>query len=67
MAKLLLTTKEAAQYTGLSQYELRRGYKMGLYPAIEIGAGERSQRLRWHREALERAIVERMERKHDAG
>lgn len=56
----LATTEQASASTGLSTWELRRGYKMGLYPAIEIGRGERARRLRWDLDLLQEAIRQRM-------
>lgn len=35
---MLISTKQAAELTGLSEYELRYGFKRGLYPALEVGA-----------------------------
>ena len=57
----LVTTKKAHEYTGLSEWELRRGYKEGIYPAILIGRGERARRLRWDLELLQEAIRRRMQ------
>ncbi len=53
----LLTTREASEMFGLSQCELRRGYKEGIYPAIEIGSGERMRQLRWRSDLLEELFV----------
>lgn len=59
--RLLANTEEAAEFTGLSAFELRRGYKAGIYPAIAIGGGDK-KRLRWNldilAEAIERQMVE---------
>ncbi len=52
----LLTTKQASEIFGLSEYELRRGYKEGIYPAIEIGAGMEHKKLRWRYDLLEDAL-----------
>ena len=52
----LLTTREASQMFGLSEYELRRGYKEGIYPAIEIGGGEKWRKLRWRSDLLEETL-----------
>lgn len=60
MKKLLMTTAEAAEATGLSAYELRRGWKQGIYPAIEIGMGEKTNRLRWNMDALQEAIMKNL-------
>lgn len=57
---MLVNTKEAAAATGLSAYELRRGWKAGIYPALLIGHGGQRQRLRWNLEALQAAIMARM-------
>ena len=38
---MLISTKQAAELTGLSEYELRYGFKRGLYPALEVGHGSR--------------------------
>lgn len=57
----LMNTKQAAKATGLSAYELRRGYKLGLYPAIEIGMSSKNKRLRWNMKMLEEAIFRNME------
>lgn len=56
----LATTKEAARATGLSEWELRVGFKQGRYPAIEIGHGERARRLRWNLDLLQQAITNQM-------
>ena len=56
---MLVTTKQAAEATGLSEYELRRGWKEGRYPALVIGRGD-ERRLRWNLEALEEAIRAQM-------
>ena len=58
---MLVTTTKAAEHTGLSEYELRRGYKEGRYPALEIGSGDRRKLLRWNLEALDAKILEQME------
>ena len=52
----LLSTDEAAAMFGLSAWELRRGFKAGIYPALEIGAGDK-KRLRWRADLLEEAIL----------
>ena len=57
---MLVTTKQAAKATGLSEYELRRGWKEGRYPALVIGSGDERRRLRWNLEALEAAIMAQM-------
>ena len=53
---MLVTTKIAARETGLSEYELRIGFREGRYPAIEIGRGTRAKRLRWNLDFLRAAI-----------
>ena len=57
---MLVTTKEAARATGLSEYELRRGFLSGKYPALVIGRGDQRRRLRWNLEALQAAILKQM-------
>lgn len=57
---MLVTTKEAAEATGLSEYELRRGFLEGKYPALVIGRGDQRRRLRWNLEALQAAILKEM-------
>ncbi|MCR4885457.1 MAG: hypothetical protein K5919_00895 [Clostridiales bacterium] len=57
---MLVTTKQAAKATGLSEYELRRGWKEGKYPALVIGRGDERRRLRWNLEALQAAILKEM-------
>lgn len=56
----LVTTAQASAATGLSEWELRRGYREGIYPAILIGRGESQRRLRWDIELLQETIRERM-------
>ena len=56
----LLSTDEAAALFGLSAWELRRGFKAGIYPALEIGAGDK-KRLRWRADLLESAILRQIE------
>ena len=57
-----VNTKRAAQETGLSEYELRIGFKQGRYPALEIGRGDRRRSLRWDldilRDSLRRQMTE---------
>lgn len=57
---MLVTTKQAAKATGLSEYELRRGFLEGKYPALVIGRGDQRRRLRWNLEALQAAILKEM-------
>ena len=62
MMNRLLTTKEAAQATGLSEFELRLGAKQGRYPVLLIGSQDSSfRRMRWNLEALEEAIMKQMD------
>lgn len=57
---MLICTKKAAELTGLSEYELRYGFKRGLYPALEVGRGSRRKSLRWDPEILQQAIRDAM-------
>ena len=57
---MLSNTKQAAELTGLSEYELRYGFKRGLYPALEIGRGSRRKSLRWDPDILQQAIRDAM-------
>ena len=57
---MLVNTKQAARATGLSEYELRRGWKAGVYPALLIGQGDQRRRLRWDIDALIAAIRAQM-------
>ena len=57
----LVNTREAATATGLSEMMLRRGWKAGIYPAIELGGGGRGVRLRWNLNLLEAAILSQMQ------
>lgn len=57
---MLICTKQAAELTGLSAYELRHGFKRGLYPALEIGRGSRRKSLRWDPEVLQQALKDAM-------
>jgi len=47
-------TKRAAEITGLSERELRRGYFAGIYPGLAIG--EKGGRLRFDPDEVLRAI-----------
>ena len=60
---MLVSTKRAAEVTGLSEWELRRGWKAGRYPALVIGNGGDRPRLRWNLEALLAAIEQQMDRR----
>lgn len=57
---MLINTKQAAELTGLSEYELRYGFKRGLYPALEIGRGSRRKSLRWDADILQQALRDAM-------
>lgn len=57
---MLVCTKKAAELTGLSSYELRYGFKRGLYPALEVGRGSRRKSLRWDPDILQQAIRDAM-------
>ena len=57
---MLINTKQAAELTGLSEYELRYGFKRGLYPALEIGRGSRRKSLRWDPDLLQQVIRDAM-------
>lgn len=62
---MLVPTKKAAEITGLSAYELRRGFLEGKYPALVIGRGDQRKRLRWNLEALHAAIMAEMSKGGD--
>ena len=53
-------TDEASEATGISKFELIRGYKSGKYPAILIGKGGRGSKLRWDVDLLTEAIQREM-------
>lgn len=55
---MLVSTKKAAELTGLSQYELRRGFRQGRYPAIVIGSGDERKTLRWNVELLQKVLFQ---------
>lgn len=57
---MLICTKKAAELTGLSELELRNGFKRGLYPSLEVGRGSRRKSLRWDPEVLQQAIRDAM-------
>ena len=57
---MLICTKKAAELTGLSEYELRYGFKQGLYPALEVGRGSRRKSLRWDPDILQQSIRDAM-------
>ena len=58
----LLTTKEVAELTGLSEYELRLGAKQGRYPVILLGSQDSQfRRMRWNLEALQDAIQKQIQ------
>lgn len=54
---MFVNTKTAARILGLSQYELRRGYKQGIYPAVQIGGGGERKTLRWDVDLLRETLV----------
>lgn len=62
---MFMNTEEAARAVGLSEYELRMGYKEGRYPALEIGRGSRRRALRWDVEVLRAALEEQMRAPRD--
>ena len=57
---MLINTRQASELTGLSEYELRYGFKQGLYPALEVGRGSRRKSLRWDPDILQQAIRDAM-------
>lgn len=57
---MLICTKKASELTGLSEYELRYGFKQGIYPALEVGRGSRRKSLRWDPDILQQAIRDAM-------
>lgn len=59
---MMYPTEKTSEHFGLSEYELRRGFKEGRYPALVIGRGDERRRLRWDWEALDRAIKKEMEK-----
>lgn len=64
---MLICTKKAAELTGLSELELRNGFRRGLYPALEIGRGSRRKSLRWDPDILRQAIRDAMSTRKAAG
>ena len=60
--KRLLTTKEVAELTALSEYKLRLGAKQGRSPVIMLGSRDsKFRRMRWNLEALQEAIQKQMQ------
>lgn len=57
---MFVSTEEAAKHFGISTYELRRGFKEGRYPALEVGRGDRRRFLRWDLDILGEALREAM-------
>ncbi len=57
---MLICTRKAAELMGLSEYELRYGFKQGIYPALEVGRGSRRKSLRWDPDILQQAIRDAM-------
>ena len=60
-----MSTEKASEATGLSCFELRRGFKQGIYPALLIGTGGKRPRLRWRLDLLEAAIESEMLRREN--
>lgn len=56
-----VNTETAARELGLSAYELRRGWKAGVYPALVIGTGAERPRLRWNLDAVQAAMAKASE------
>lgn len=55
----LLTTAEASHFSGLSQYELRKGAAEGRYPVILLGSpANKFRKMRWNYEMLMDAIMQ---------
>lgn len=49
-----LSTKAAASALGISAYELRRGFRAGVYPGIQVG--EKGKRLKFDPDIVQAAI-----------
>ena len=64
---MLVCTKKASELTGLSELELRNGFKRGLYPALEVGRGSRRKSLRWDPDILQQAIRDAMRTRKAVG
>ncbi|MDY5350093.1 MAG: hypothetical protein SPG80_11200 [Candidatus Ventricola sp.] len=62
---MFVCTEEAARAVGLSEYELRLGFREGKYPALEIGRGSRRRALRWDLDVLRAALEEQMRAPRD--
>ena len=56
----LLSTKEVSEAIGMSEFELNRGFREGLYPALIVGNGGRGSKLRWDLDLLTEAIKKQM-------
>ncbi len=57
----VLTTDEVLQaIPWMTRYQLIRGYKEGIYPAVQIGKGGRGSKLRWDLDLLQDAIKRKM-------
>ncbi len=68
MTNRLLTTKEASLATGLSEYELRLGAKLGRYPVLWIGREDSNyRRMRWNLEVLQEALLKEMTSNSEPG
>ena len=65
MMGVLTNTRGASLATGLSEWELRTGFKEGRYPALEIGRGSRRRALRWDVDVLRAALEEQMRAPRD--
>jgi len=53
-----LTIKETSMATGLSEYEIRMGIKLGKYPAINIGLGKIKKQYLIDIELFEKRLLE---------
>ena len=56
----LVGTAKASEATGISPFELIRGYKSGRLPAVMIGKGGRGSKLRWDVDLLTETIQREM-------
>ncbi len=57
---VLTTDQVLKEIPWLTRYELIRGFKEGIYPAIQIGKGGRGSKLRWDLDLLQEAIKRKM-------
>ena len=53
-----ISLKDASKVTGLSETELRKGFKMGKYPGLRLGSG--IGKILFDKELLEARIEELM-------